>query len=233
MGLKGEYKVYKGSEHALEDETTPISSEGAKYIIEEAMKESELPLFAVFQGAITDLASAILINPEICNRMTAIWIGGGLWPQGGFEFNLMQDVAAANVVFKSNMPLWQVPITTYKQMAVTLAELQVRVKPFGRIGNYLFTQMSEFNKKRAEDMHWPHGETWGLGDQGTISVLMEETEKDDIYDMRPAPCVNYEDMTYIHGTSTRDIRVYNTLDSRATMEDFYAKLSINFPKQDS
>ncbi len=233
MGLKGEYKVYKGAEYALENEETPIPSDGAKYIIEEAMEESDLPLYAVFQGAITDLASAILMKPEICGRMTAIWIGGGLWPKGGFEFNLMQDIAAANVVFKSSMPLWQVPITTYKQMAVTLAELQVRVKPYGRIGNYLFTQMAEFNKKLAEIPHWPHGETWGLGDQAAISVLMEEAEKDDIYDMRPAPCVNYKDMTYIHGNSTRDIRVYKTLDPRATMEDFYAKLSINFPRQDS
>ena len=52
-------------------------------IIDEAMKESDKPLYILLQGAITDLAVAILLKPEICNRMTAIWIGGGDWPKGG------------------------------------------------------------------------------------------------------------------------------------------------------
>jgi hypothetical protein len=131
------------------------------------------------------------------------------------------------------MPLWQVPMNTYKQMAVSLAELQHRVKPYGRIGNYLFTQMVDFNNKLAHIPQWPHGETWGLGDQGTIAVLMEEAEKNTIYDLVPAPLVNYEDMTYIHGSSSREIRMYKQLDSRITMEDFYAKLAINFPHKES
>ncbi|MCH4034887.1 MAG: hypothetical protein LKH04_09290 [Lachnospiraceae bacterium] len=37
-------------------------------------------------------------------RMTAIWIGGGDYPAGGPEFNLMMDPIAANVVMKSRMP---------------------------------------------------------------------------------------------------------------------------------
>lgn len=233
MDLENDYKVYKGSEYPIANEETPNPCEGVQFIIDEAMKDSDKPLFVVFQGAITDLASAILIKPEICSRMTAIWIGGGAWPEGGFEFNLLQDIAAANVVFKSSMPLWQVPITTYKQLAVTLSELQLRVKPYGRIGNYLFTQMVEFNNKCADYIKWPHGETWGLGDQATISLLMEESEKTDIYDEMPAPYVNYEDLKYVHGNNTRNIRVYKKVDSRATMEDFYAKLAINFPAQNS
>ena len=233
MGVSDDYHVALGSETPLKDEVTPIDSQGAQLIIKEAMKESDQPLFVVFQGAITDLAAAILLEPEICSRMTAIWIGGGSYPEGGNEFNLMQDVAAANVVFKSSMPLWQVPITTYKQIAVTLAELQLKVKPYGKIGKYLFEQMVDFNNKTAHVPHWPHGETWGLGDQGTISVLMEEGEKDDIYDLIPAPIVNTEDLKYIHTGLYRKIRVYKKLDPRTTMEDFFCKLAINYPNKNS
>lgn len=229
MGVENDYGVFKGSELPLNNEADYNESDGAKFIVEEAMKESILPLYVVFQGAITDLACAILMEPEICNRMTAVWIGGGSWPKGGFEFNLMNDIAAANVVYKSTIPLWQVPMNVYKQMAVSLAELQLRVKPYGHIGEYLFSQMVEFNNKLANVAQWPHGEIWGLGDQATISVLMEEAEKDSIYENVPAPLVNYEDMTYIHGESSRNIRMYKQLDSRITMEDFYAKLAINFP----
>ena len=47
------------------------------------------------------------MEPAICERMTVIWIGGGIYPKGGREFNLAQDIAAANVLFKSKMPVWQ------------------------------------------------------------------------------------------------------------------------------
>ena len=108
MGLEGQYPVYKGSEIPLTDEHTPQLSDGADFIIQEAMRDDSRPLFVAFQGAITDLASAILIKPEICSRMTAIWIGGGDYPIGCPEFILEQDIAAANVVFGSLMPLWRV-----------------------------------------------------------------------------------------------------------------------------
>jgi inosine-uridine nucleoside N-ribohydrolase len=232
MGLSGEYPVLEGAGYPLKDEKTANPSKAVDFIIEEALKEDDLPLYISMMGAITDLASAILIEPRICERMTAIWIGGGKYPDGGFEFNCKQDIAAANVVMNSSISLWQVPINVYKQMAVSLAELQVRVKPYGKIGKYLFDYMVEFNDKCADISHWPHGEIWGLGDSPTVSVLLEELEKDDIYDLIPAPNINYEDMKYEYSGENREIRVYNTINTRLTMEDFYAKLMINYPGKD-
>ncbi|MCL2839386.1 MAG: nucleoside hydrolase [Defluviitaleaceae bacterium] len=233
MGLNGVYPVLEGAPRALANESTPIQSPAVDFIIEEAMKDDDRPLFISMLGAITDLAAAILLKPEICQKMTAIWIGGGQYPEGEDEFNCKQDIAAANVVMKSEMPLWQVPKNVYKQMAVSLAELQVRVKPYGKIGKYLFEQMVDFNMKTAHIPHWPHGEIWGLGDSPTISVLMEESEKTDIYDLIHAPNIRYDDLKYEHNTVNRKIRVYKAVNVRLCMEDFYAKLMINFPNQDS
>ena len=233
MHVREEYPVFLGAGTALTDEHTPIDSEGARFIITEAMRDDPRPLFIGMQGTVTDLASAILMEPRICERMTAIWIGGGAYPEGGFEFNLMQDVNAANVVLKSQMPLWQVPMNVYKQMTVSLAELQLKVRPYGKIGRYLFTQMAEFNEAAAGDAHWPHGEIWGLGDQGTIAVLMEESEKTDGYEILPAPSVDPQTMKYIHGQGNRKIRVYHKLNDRLTLEDFFCKLQLNFPDAES
>lgn len=227
MGVKDQYPVVLGASRAMEDESTPIDSPAARFIIEEAMKEDTRPLYIACQGAVTDVASAILLKPEITERMTVIWIGGGDYPEGGFEFNLLMDIHAANVIFSSRVQLWQVPKSLYKVMAVSLAELQLKVRPCGKIGKYLFEQMVEFNQKAAAyDMEWPHGEIWGLGDQATIAVLMEELEKVS-YDLIPAPRIA-ADMTYIHGQEKREIRVYHYLDARLTLEDFFAKLKINF-----
>ena len=230
MDMQGHCPVLMGATTPMQDERTSIESEGANFIIEEALKEDDRPLFVVFQGAITDLACAYLMEPRIAQRMTAIWIGGGAWPDGGTEFNLMQDISAANVVMQSPIPLWQVPMNVYKQVGVTLSELQVRCAPHGAIGKYLFEQMVEFNDMLADfPGDWPHGESWGLGDQATVTLLLEEQQRIN-YVMQEAPRIDPSDMRYINGTGYRPIRVYHTLDSRLTMEDFYAKLQLFFPK---
>ena len=232
MDLSGQYPVYMGSEKELSDEKVPVRSDGAEFIVEEAMKDDERPLYILMQGAITDLASAVLMKPEICTRMTAIWVGGGNYPDGGIEFNMAMDPAAANVVFSSKMPLWQIPLNTYKQMAVSFTELQAKVLPYGAIGRYLFEQMAELNEKLGDNPDWPHGEIWGLGDNSAIAVLLEEKDKTDSYELMEAPRVDLKTFRYIHGTGYRKIRVYHNLNDRLTLEDFFCKLRINYASSD-
>lgn len=107
LGLMGERRdvpVFRGADRALPSERTPVASEGAELIIREAMAEHELPLFVIFLGPLTDLAAAYLQEPRIADRLTAVWIGGGRYPEGGAEFNLGNDIHAANVVFRSPIP---------------------------------------------------------------------------------------------------------------------------------
>lgn len=231
MGLKGEVPAAMGAQYPLEDEKTPRDSEAARMIIREAMRDDDSrPLFIGCQGALTNLASAILMEPEICHRATVIWIGGGDYPNGGEEFNLMADPHAANVVMQSDMPLWQVPKSTYKQMSVSLAILQKEVRPCGRIGRYLFEQMVDFNNQKADLAHWPHGEIWGLGDSPTIGLLLAEKERKDMFEEVEAPNICIDDMSYYYDENrpNRKIRVYHDANARMTLEDFFAKLQINY-----
>lgn len=221
------YPVYLGSNFPLEEESKPIETEAARMIIEEAMKEDDRPLYIGMQGAITELACALLLEPRIARRITCIWIGGGDYPEGGHEFNLFQDILAARIVFQSNMPLWQIPRNVYKQFAVSLAELQLKVKPCGDIGRYLYEQMLEVNHSFFPDGNWPHGETWALGDEGCVCALLEEAERDDGYDMIEAPFI-MDDMTYSFGYGNRKIRVYHKMDVRLDLEDLFAKFQLNF-----
>ena len=82
MGVRGKYPVAMGAAVGMKDEQTPVDSEGARLIIEEAMKEDDRPLYIACQGAVTDIASALLIEPGIAERLTIIWIGGGDYPKG-------------------------------------------------------------------------------------------------------------------------------------------------------
>ena len=229
LGVPVACQVVLGADRAMTAENVPVPSAGARLIIEEAMREDERPLYVALLGTATDLASALLMRPEIANRLTAIWIGGGDYPEGGWEFNLVQDIHAANVLLSSRAALWQVPRGTYKQMNVTLSELCWRVATQGEIGAYLFEQMAELNDRLGDDPGFPHGESWCLGDQPTVGLLLEDRGRQN-YDMRPAPRVAM-DCRYLPGQSGRDIRVYHTLDVRMTLEDFYAKLALHHMKQ--
>lgn len=232
MHLEDHYPVYLGANEGIPDEHTPIVTDASQFIVEEAMKDDSRPLFIGMQGAITDLACAILMEPRICERMTCIWIGGGEYPNGCGEFNLANDINAANVVFSSTMPVWQIPRTLYKQFAVSMLELQTKVKPYGKLGSYLFQQTVDFNNWMLRFDTWPHGEIWTLGDEGCIAALLEEIERDDGYEMISAPRID-KDMHYIHNQNNRPIRVYHKLDVRLTLEDLFARLKVNFPEQDS
>lgn len=225
MGLTGEYPVFKGCTGPLPDEAHFVESEGARFIVQEAMRDDPMPLAVALQGAITNLASALLMEPRIADRILAVWIGGESYPQGGWEFNLSQDICAANVVFSSGVRLWQVPKNVYKLMNVSLAELQARVAPCGRIGEYLFRQMADYNDAHGEEP-WPHGETWCIGDQPTVGVFLEDKEREN-YTLRKAPRVR-PDCTYEERPDGREIRVYHSIDARLTLEDFFAKLKLNY-----
>jgi inosine-uridine nucleoside N-ribohydrolase len=223
-----EVPAFLGAQVPLNDEHTPIDSEGARFIIEEAMRDDPHPLFIACQGAVTDLASALLMKPEIATRLTAVWIGGGAYPKGGFEFNVQQDIAAANVLMKSEMPIWQIPSNVYRQMSVSLSELQLNVEPCGAIGKYLFEQMLEVNEDAADIPYWPNGETWGLGDSPTIGVFLEDPNNPDLFDEIAAPSISYEDMSYCFNNPGRKIRVFHTINPRLILDDMFAKLKINF-----
>ena len=229
MGFPKEGMLFHGAGHAMPSKVEPVDSEGARLIIREAMKEDPRPLFVTFLGPLTDLASAYLLEPRIANRLTAIWIGGGAYPNGGAEFNLGNDIAAANCVFSSPIPLWQVPKNVYEMMPVSLAELEYRVRPCGEIGRYLCEQLEAHSHEEGpRKSAFRTGETWVLGDNPSIGLILYEHRFE--IDWVPAPQIT-RDMAYLHTGQNRPIRVYRRIDSRLILEDLYAKLALFAARQ--
>ena len=64
MGLEQQVTVANGAPTAIPDEQTPLDSEGAQLIIAESrLATPDDPLFVAFLGPVTDMASAILLDP--------------------------------------------------------------------------------------------------------------------------------------------------------------------------
>ena len=74
MDFRGRVTVVDGAADALPDERTAADSAGAQLIIAEAMKDDPRPLHVAFLGPLTDMASALLIEPGGADAMSA-WCG--------------------------------------------------------------------------------------------------------------------------------------------------------------
>lgn len=219
MNLNGRVKVSDGAANAMPDETTPMPSAGAQLIIEEALREDTRPLHVAFLGPLTDMASALLIEPRIAQRnVRVVWIGGGAWPVGGREYNLMNDIASANVVMRSGVEVWMIPSTVYKLLPVSYAELAEKVEDKGPIGKYLVEQLIEWNSRRVEGPI----EHRSLGDSPAIGTIMYPDCGR--WQWQPAPQFN-ANMNYVHNGQFRPIRVYESVDQRFILEDMFAKIA--------
>jgi inosine-uridine nucleoside N-ribohydrolase len=103
------------------------------------MAADERPLYVVAIGTVTNVASALLIEPQIVARIVVVWLGGHAlhWPHAK-EFNLRQDPNAARLVFDCGVPLVHVPcLGVASHLATTLAEIERYVQGRGAVGDYL------------------------------------------------------------------------------------------------
>lgn len=103
--------VFRGSRTYLPDEHTPVVSPAAEDLARRAMNyTSDAPLYVACIGAITNVASALLLNPEIRERIVVIWVAGHSFQwDTSMDFNMRQDVPAARVVMGCGVPLVLIP----------------------------------------------------------------------------------------------------------------------------
>ena len=130
--------VFKGSTGYLPGPETPVASDAAADLVRRAMA-SEDPLYVVAIGAITNVASAILMEPRIIERIVVVWLGGNAlyWPHTR-EFNLQQDIHAARVVLDSGVPVVLLPCQgVVTHLTTTVPELERFINGRSDIGTYL------------------------------------------------------------------------------------------------
>jgi hypothetical protein len=212
MGLENRPAVAAGSE-----DFSPGPSDAARAIIAEALRDDALPLFVTCGGPLTNIAAALRLEPAIARKMTVIWIGGGAWPAGGWEYNLMTDIEAARLVIeRSGVPFWVVPQPAYRQMQYSVAELDADMRPISPLTEWLYDR---FTTPPA----WVDiGGAWPLGDSPLVllSAISAESSR---YRHLPARRI-LRDGRYGAAIPGRSVRVYEQLDVRLALGDFLALL---------
>lgn len=106
-----DYPVYRGAYQPISSlpELGPVDSPAAQNIIKTAMEADEL-IYVLVTGAITNVASAILMEPAIKDKICVIWIAANCFDlPNNDEYNLMNDYKAGQVILNCGVPLVLVP----------------------------------------------------------------------------------------------------------------------------
>ena len=216
---------FRGCVSPLRSPGDTPESEGTAFLISQARQPGKL--YIAVQGAMTNVAAAINAAPDIAANLVILWNGGGPYPKGRPEFNVMQDPDAVRAVLASNAEIWQTDQSVYCTLEVTLAELKSRVGSCGKIGRYLVEQLEAENQiEYNPNFLLRSGENWVLGDNTTAAVLLMNRLRGN-WHVDHAPIIK-EDLTYQANPNGKLIRVYDSIDVRMTLEDLYAKLSLAY-----
>ena len=215
--------VYRGSTRYLPNETTPVISPAAEHLCELAMKyTSENPLYVVAIGAITNVASAILMKPEIIDRIVVVWLGGHAlnWPDTK-EFNMYQDVAGARVVFGCGVPLVQLPcMGVVSAFTISEAELNYWLKGKNALCDYLV-------QHTIDEVTYAVGKPWTrvIWDVTAVAWLTGEFTKSILI---PSPIPEY-DHHYGSDPTRHMIKYVYHVERDRLVQDLFERLS-NLPK---
>lgn len=210
--------VFEGSRAYLPDEATPVDSPAARDLIQKAMaRPDDDPLYVCAIGCITNVASALLMEPEIIHKIVVVWLGGHMltWPTTR-EFNLMQDVPAARVVLNSGVPFVLVPcMGVASHLLATPFELQACIGGKNELCDALVQLFSEYSD---DHFGWAK-EIW---DVAAVSWLIhpEFTSSE----LEPSPLLS-DDCRWSRDAGRHPVRVIRWLNRTAIFRDMYTKLA--------
>ncbi|MBQ8803410.1 MAG: nucleoside hydrolase [Tyzzerella sp.] len=214
-------KIYKGSECYLSDENTPVYSDAAKHLAELAMNYTEeRPLYVIAIAAITNVASALLMKPEIASRIVVVWLGGHSfeWPNNR-EFNCYQDVAGVRAVFNSDAAVVLLPcMGVVSAFTTTKYEMEHWLKGKNQLCDYLCEAAEKVMEEHNRGQYWSKA----IWDVCAVAWLLKGNFMADR--LEHAPIAEYDDRWAFDKKRPFIRYVYHIFRDRL-MEDLFTKLA--------
>jgi len=212
--------VYRGSDQFLKSEQEPVVSEAAEDLARRAMQYTkEEPLYVIAIGAITNIASALLINPKIAERIVLIWLGGHAhhWHHT-FEFNMLQDIAAARVVCKAPLAMVQLPcMGVVSAFSTTGPELEYWLRGKNKLCDYLVDITIAEATELSDIPSWSRS----IWDVTAVAWLVDESFMADSIEKVAIP--EYDDL-YGNDSQAHLIRYVYSIDRDKVFYDLFTKL---------
>lgn len=163
-------KVYKGSEQYLPDEVTAVESPAADAIIELSKKYSkENPLYVLAIGVGTNVASALLKDPTLVDRIVVVWLAGHCHQFNDCsDFNIVQDIFSARIIFGCGVPLVQFPMFgCVSEFRFTKQEFEYWFRGKGKLCEYLLDTSYSYIARKFHYEGWSKP-LWDLATVGWV-----------------------------------------------------------------
>ena len=136
------------------------------------LMEAPEPITLIPLAPLTNIAILLLQHPEVMPKIQQMYIMGGAIGMGNAapataEFNVRQDPEAADIVFRSGLPIVMYGLEVFRQVTFTRAEAQGLInagKPAASklAGQLLTFFMNNFNREAA-----------GIGDAGCVASFID------------------------------------------------------------
>ncbi len=213
--------TFKGSPAFMDNEVTPVMSDAVNDLVERAMTYTEEnPLYIIALGAITNIASALLVKPEIADRIVLIWLGGhAMFWDNTYEFNMLQDIAAVRVVFKTPLAMVQLPcMGVVSSFRTSGPELEYWLRGKNELCDYLADITAEEAILRGGNQAW----TRAIWDVTAVAWLVDESFMNDSIEKVPVP--EYDDI-YAHDPHQHLMRYVYGINRDALFYDLFTKLA--------
>ena len=214
--------VFRGSEKYLPDEKTPVESPAAAELVRLSKEStSDDPLYIIAIGAITNVASAILIDPSMVENCVVVWLGGHArhW-QDTREFNMKQDVAATRVVFDSGIPLIQLPcMGVVSELRTTGPELDHWLGGKNKLCDYLVSHTMEEVAGYADGTAWSRV----IWDISAIAWFLSDTFTKGT--VTPTPICEYNNQ-YSYNPTRHQCKIIESINRDAIFTDLFKTLVV-------
>ncbi len=178
MGCK-RAPALRGSPGYLSSLLQPIESEATGHLIATALAmPTDEPLYVVALGCATNVASALLIAPEIMHKIVVVWTSAfpSHAPHVNQSFNLEQDVLASQWLYDSGVPLVYLPgYHVGAQLRLSMAEVERFVRPYGAIGAYLHDLFADNPLWAVTGRPTSEAHSWVIWDLINIAWLLDPT----------------------------------------------------------
>jgi len=221
MGEATGDRVALGADRYLPAPGTPVASEATEVLIDLARRDRARPLQVLAIGCATNIASALLLAPDIAARIVVSWTSAypSFWPYPNASYNLAQDLHAARVLFESGVPLVYLPgYYVGEELRVSLPEVEAHVAPHGPVGAYL----AEIYRAWGAAARRP-GTSKVLWDLINVAWIVDPSWL--ATDLVPSPSLG-PDLRWAHHPPGRHVmREATDVDRDSIMSDLFARLA--------
>ena len=224
LGLAVHPPILQGGDAALKDKQTAQSNEAVLFLVEQSKRFSrENRLTVLVIGAATDVASAILVDPSIVDRIRVVSMAFKDQASAD-EYNVLNDIPAWQVLLGSKVPLVIGPKDVCrKDLAMYYEQARTLLSKDGVVGAWLWSEWNDWYFRmvkplRKDDFSKPRA-IWDL-------ITVAYVEGFATTETKPRPSFG-DDFNVTSKSGRGTVEWITHVDSERLWSDFQARLNLH------